>query len=298
MLNRVRFYELKKIVKNFKKEVDKVSGQYQNEVKNLEESKGKYTAEYIQKRRNEALNRARTLTEVNRKMARHKASLVWEGLRNDVDTWVAEPVDNNFLQRLNVIKDTGLQLSPQEAQILADSAKGNYMAGRLLHTFAQPETSNNSVDVFAFYDGGDVRQPPTSPRENPLAMMNIREPKVEDLSGDITKLKGSVDVIFDYYTGSNMCTDLIEGDLMQVGAYVSAALNDVNAPIDNLVGGWRDIMLKSDSKVTPDEKQWIDSSFEGCLGVFDKKQTAAKLIAETPEVKELLQSSDYAEYVK
>lgn len=139
-------------LKAYAGEIDVLVGQYKTEKHNfekrLEDMKRIYTNSYIDETRKNwrPINDYATAMAAKREPRKVKVTYYLDLIDGQMKNIFNGPISQNFVNKINAIKTTGLQLSKSEYQMLAKEA-GSYFEQRLLSTLQHVKSQNDIPQI-------------------------------------------------------------------------------------------------------------------------------------------------------
>lgn len=185
----------------YKSVIDTLGNAYKSEfgkVKNEAESmRGKWTSEYITEYidKEKATIGARYKAKAIEEKAKHEPIVIHylELIEKQLKNYFMTPANADFLNKINSIKITGLQLSNQEFQILKQSAR-SYMECRLLNELAKTRTKEEyGITEKGEYGAKEVKNP----------YFSLEVPDIDIVMNGFEQYKNSVMRVVNSYCGTN-----------------------------------------------------------------------------------------------
>lgn len=272
MLNRGKFFELNKMVSDFKKEVDGILKKYHAEIAELEHKRDRFQPKYLENLEREINTRYKKLLNIEKQIAVNKVQPVFDEIEASVKEWTQEAPKMDFIQRIELIKSAGIQVGREEGEMLYRSSKGNYLAERAFFKYASSQSDNGS---------------------NAFKNIKLKEPTLEEFLEDIRRVKSEVETSVKYYCGKGdqQETKLIESNDVVAFVFISKSEKDIKPMFDSVSKKWADFMVKDEEMITESEKEWLKSGIGSSSG-YNAKEKANLFMQQYLGSEEIIALSD------
>lgn len=195
---------MKKIMQQlteYKDVVDALSASYQSEVekreKEFEEMRGKYTDEYVKKRRQSwkpEIDYSKAIGEEREKHQRIALAYV-DQAKKEMDAYFQVPVNPAFASTVTALKTVGAKISNREFQLL-QSASGGYWDRKLLSELSANRTKKDEEVKL-----NRAGEPERITVDKPIPYFDSELPDVEQAYNDLQNMRHSVSLAFLGYCG-------------------------------------------------------------------------------------------------
>lgn len=280
-------------LEGYVKQIDELEKQYiaeiQRQKQEIENMKGTYTEEYINKYRNNPKFYKNYKVEMQqlRSKAEPVVSHYLEMIEKQINSFFNAPVSPEFANKINSIAITGLMLSDMEFEILQDSAN-SYMERRLLNQLAESRTRNekkvalNADTLQAEYK--DVKA------SNPY--LHLELPNIEEVFKAFTDYKQKANFLVNSYSGKNATLYMYLDNGMAQYISISADSYFRNKAVDvfsSAMGKANSILPESKIKreLTEQDKKFIDAIIDPKYP-YAAKETVKSIVEYDPNIAELL----------
>ena len=313
MLNRLKFYELKKVLERYKTAVDQEIRNYKVNNVYLESIRKNYSDDYHKEQIVSIESKARENINNLRDKAAIETDKLLQDIKNNLDSWIAAPVDTNLLHRLQMIKTCEFELNDLEVNSLIKECKGNYMALSFLEKIVHPKQEVNEINVFDYYTGKATL--PTINKPIKYIAMNFSTPDNERIYQEFRDITAMTKNVLKGYCGEECLVSFLPDKINDIGVNYGRpnafeAVYASNAKIDNIteIGlKWANIMLKDSEALTDIELEdlkgfgLIDAS---CLGEPYKttaerlnKSKVKELAKELPGIENVIEKTVFSKYI-
>lgn len=134
-MNRTKFEEILKVVKDYQRTADRQFSEYQKKVSRMKSELNDET--FNRKMKLEVYPYYFGTLTSDRNMAKEEVRSICEDIRNDLKSWMMKPIKPETMQILSCINDFGIRLSREELSILEDDVKSNLFAGKIFSGIAK-----------------------------------------------------------------------------------------------------------------------------------------------------------------
>ena len=134
-MNRTKFEEILKTVKDYQRTADRQFLEYQKKVSRMKSELNDET--FNRKMKLEVYPYYFGTLTSDRNMAKEEVRSICEDIRNDLKSWMMKPIKPETMQILSCINDFGIRLSREELSILEDDVKSNLFAGKIFSGIAK-----------------------------------------------------------------------------------------------------------------------------------------------------------------
>ena len=134
-MNRTKFEEILKVVKDYQRTADMQFREYQKKVSRMKSELNDET--FNRKMKLEVYPYYFGTLTSDRNMAKEEVRSICEDIRNDLKSWMMKPIKPETMQILSCINDFGIRLSREELSILEDDVKSNLFAGKIFSGIAK-----------------------------------------------------------------------------------------------------------------------------------------------------------------
>ena len=134
-MNRTKFEEILKVVKDYQRTADRQFLEYQKKVSRMKSELNDET--FNRKMKLEVYPYYFGTLTSDRNMAKEEVRSICEDIRNDLKSWMMKPIKPETMQILSCINDFGIRLSREELSILEDDVKSNLFAGKIFSGIAK-----------------------------------------------------------------------------------------------------------------------------------------------------------------
>jgi len=272
--NKRHFQDLKTILNGYKKDIDTIMVDALQEDKGL---KNVYSEEYYKQFTANRIANAKTTMDEKRETARSRVNTILKNLHNDVSTWVDSDVDQNLLNRLQIIKTAGIKLSYSEIKLMAEQSKGQYLPLKILEDLAG--------------------------RNGYL----LQAPNAEHYLKEISDIERGCNTLINTYCGENaegvkllphnIVNSIDYGQyapwLCVNASYILKSGNDIDKAMEH----WGDTITHVESKtsLTDAETDYIEGLYKNHKS--DIANRTKELVKINPALKQQIALSEYAEFL-
>ena len=134
-MNRTKFEEILKVIKDYQRTADMQFREYQKKVSRMKSELNDET--FNRKMKLEVYPYYFGTLTSDRNMAKEEVRSICEDIRNDLKSWMMKPIKPETMQILSCINDFGIRLSREELSILEDDVKSNLFAGKIFSGIAK-----------------------------------------------------------------------------------------------------------------------------------------------------------------
>ncbi|WP_419094362.1 hypothetical protein, partial [[Ruminococcus] torques] len=122
-MNRTKFEEILKVVKDYQRTADRQFSEYQKKVSRMKSELNDET--FNRKMKLEVYPYYFGTLTSDRNMAKEEVHSICEDIKGDLKSWMMKPIKPETMQILSCINDFGIRLSREELSILEDDVKSN-----------------------------------------------------------------------------------------------------------------------------------------------------------------------------
>lgn len=134
-MNRTKFEEILKVVKDYQRTADRQFSEYQKKVSRMKSELNDET--FDRKMKLEVYPYYFGTLTSDRNMAKEEVHSICEDIKGDLKNWMMKPIKPETMQILSCINDFGIRLSREELSILEDDVKSNLFAGKIFSGIAK-----------------------------------------------------------------------------------------------------------------------------------------------------------------
>lgn len=134
-MNRTKFEEILKTVKDYQRTADRQFLEYQKKVSRMKSELNDET--FNRKMKLEVYPYYFGTLTSDRNMAKEEVHSICEDIKGDLKSWMMKPIKPETMQILSCINDFGIRLSREELSILEDDVKSNLFAGKIFSGIAK-----------------------------------------------------------------------------------------------------------------------------------------------------------------
>lgn len=134
-MNRTKFEEILKVVKDYQRTADRQFSEYQKKVSRMKSELNDET--FNRKMKLEVYPYYFGTLTSDRNMAKEEVHSICEDIKGDLKSWMMKPIKPETMQILSCINDFGIRLSREELSILEDDVKSNLFAGKIFSGIAK-----------------------------------------------------------------------------------------------------------------------------------------------------------------
>lgn len=134
-MNRTKFEEILKVVKDYQRTADRQFLEYQKKVSRMKSELNDET--FNRKMKLEVYPYYFGTLTSDRNMAKEEVHSICEDIKGDLKSWMMKPIKPETMQILSCINDFGIRLSREELSILEDDVKSNLFAGKIFSGIAK-----------------------------------------------------------------------------------------------------------------------------------------------------------------
>lgn len=134
-MNRTKFEEILKAVKDYQRTADRQFLEYQKKVSRMKSELNDET--FNRKMKLEVYPYYFGTLTSDRNMAKEEVHSICEDIKGDLKSWMMKPIKPETMQILSCINDFGIRLSREELSILEDDVKSNLFAGKIFSGIAK-----------------------------------------------------------------------------------------------------------------------------------------------------------------
>lgn len=134
-MNRTKFEEILKVVKDYQRTADRQFSEYQKKVSRMKSELNDET--FNRKMKLEVYPYYFGTLTSDRNMAKEEVHSICEDIKGDLKNWMMKPIKPETMQILSCINDFGIRLSREELSILEDDVKSNLFAGKIFSGIAK-----------------------------------------------------------------------------------------------------------------------------------------------------------------
>lgn len=134
-MNRTKFEEILKTVKDYQRTADRQFSEYQKKVSRMKSELNDET--FNRKMKLEVYPHYFGTLTSDRNMAKEEVHSICEDIKGDLKSWMMKPIKPETMQILSCINDFGIRLSREELSILEDDVKSNLFAGKIFSGIAK-----------------------------------------------------------------------------------------------------------------------------------------------------------------
>ena len=134
-MNRTKFEEILKTVKDYQRTADRQFLEYQKKVSRMKSELNDET--FNRKMKLEVYPYYFGTLTSDRNMAKEEVHSICEDIKGDLKSWMMKPIKPETMQILSCINDFEIRLSREELSILEDDVKSNLFAGKIFSGIAK-----------------------------------------------------------------------------------------------------------------------------------------------------------------
>lgn len=249
--------KINKLIEEFK-EADKKNREIYSD-SHYKEERGKLVARYRKKIADE---KESVSDSINNRF--------WS-IQNMLDKWIATPLPESKVNMLYLIMQSGMRLNRAEFEVIQNSIGNNYFGNKILQALAE----RDGVFIKSSYG---------------------LETYERLLEGCIS----SADVIVNGFYGANPEWELVPLNVNRhivTAAAAGAPLRD-NCALHRAALIWDGSSIPCPkTKISSEDEDILNKLYSGCNNDVDMAARTKELLAETPEIKEALELTEYRRYI-
>ncbi len=248
--------------------INAIVNEYRNADKKNQET---YSEAYYQEQHKELVAKYREKIVREKEEAEDKLNTYFDNIQTTLDKWISAPLPESKINLLHLLMQSGIKLNGAEFEVLKESIGNNYFGNRILSALAE--------------------------RDGIFVKKNYGLETYERILKDCIS---SADVFLKGFYGSSPAWELVPNNVNKHIVAAAAA----GAPIKDGCALHRAAMLWdgssvpcSKTKISADDKDILNKLYSGCLDESAKIERTKGLIAETPELKEVLKMTEYKRFI-
>lgn len=267
-----RFNEIFLDLKSYKSDIDRIVAEYRRKDA---ENKKIYNAEAFTERHLKNMAEARQKVKSKRDQAIDRANMIFGDIQDDLKHWITAPIPANMIPLFTLLLSGGVKVSGFELEALAEkTGNSSYMAQKILAELAG------------------------------RSGLRYKKPDIESFNAALSRAISSADVFLTGYIGqqSPLAKELlpdVNDHIIHAAASCRVLSGESSLLTAALLWDGSGALIQSEKKeLSEGDREVLNLMFEGCRTQEHYETMARKIVAENPEIKEILRLSDtYSQYL-